>query len=81
MYDNIFIVHLFMSNSRQSLSDLFQLYNFFLILTLTKKKKKNELKKKLSGAENRKRKLELEKNVQKLPIIDNFFSKTDTNGK
>lgn len=34
-------------------------------------------KKKLSGAENRKRKLELEKNVQKLPKIDNFFSKTE----
>jgi len=38
-------------------------------------------KKKLSGAENRKRKLELEKNVQKLPKIVNFFSKTETNGK
>ncbi|XP_026821499.1 uncharacterized protein LOC113559917 [Rhopalosiphum maidis] len=36
-------------------------------------------KKKLSGAENRKRKLELEKNVQKLPKIVNFFSKTETN--
>lgn len=38
-------------------------------------------KKKLSGAENRKRKQEIEKNVQKLPKIVNFFTKTETCGK
>lgn len=38
-------------------------------------------KKKLSGAENRKRKQEEQKKIQKLPKIFNYFSNKEAEGK
>lgn len=38
-------------------------------------------KKKLSGAANRKRKLQIENNISKLPKIFNFFSNKEIKGK
>lgn len=38
-------------------------------------------KKKLSGAANKKRKLQIENNISKLPKIFDFFSKQEIKGK
>jgi len=78
------IIFLFLIYSYQILNCCCQIYfNFtiFYILTFTLRKKNNEFKNKAKWAENRKRKLELETNLQTLSKIFNFFSKTETNGK